>query len=233
MKIYTAGIAPSGGGKAEYYANAIKKHKPFILESFYYADETTEKLLPYFGDFLLDSGAFTFMSSSKTYVVWEDYIERYADFINRNKVEKFFENFKFSLDKFREVYYCISILIHKGGEAMGWVLNKNRPVCPQICELICVDIVNGVFGPDGRLPSVRDVAVMVGVNPNTIVRSYQLLESQEIIYNKRGLGYFVKDGAVARIKDNVKNEFIANELPQFKAKAAMLGITKEELVELL
>lgn len=91
MKIYTAGIAPSGGGKAEYYANAIKKHKPFILESFYYADETTEKLLPFFGDFLLDSGAFTFMSSSKTHVVWEDYIERYADFINRNKVEKFFE----------------------------------------------------------------------------------------------------------------------------------------------
>ena len=77
------------------------------------------------------------------------------------------------------------------------------------------------------------MGTMVGVNPNTIVRSYQLLESQEIIYNKRGLGYFVKDGAVARIKDNVKNEFIANELPQFKAKAQMLGITKDELVELL
>lgn len=91
MKIYTAGIAPCGGGNAEYYKTAIKTHKPFILESFYYADETTEKLLPYFGDFLLDSGAFTFMQSSKTHVVWEDYLERYADFINRNKIEKFFE----------------------------------------------------------------------------------------------------------------------------------------------
>lgn len=79
------------GGKAEYYQRAIKQYRPFILESFYYADETTEKLLPYFGDFLLDSGAFTFMQSSKTHVVWEDYIERYADFINRNNVEKFFE----------------------------------------------------------------------------------------------------------------------------------------------
>ena len=79
------------GGNAEYYKAAIKTHKPFILESFYYADETTEKLLPYFGDFLLDSGAFTFMQSSKTHVVWEDYLERYADFINRNKIEKFFE----------------------------------------------------------------------------------------------------------------------------------------------
>ena len=91
MKIYTAGIAPCGGGKAGYYQDAIKQYKPFILESFYYADETTEKLIPYFGDFLLDSGAFTFMQSKKTHVVWEEYIEKYADFINRNKVEKFFE----------------------------------------------------------------------------------------------------------------------------------------------
>lgn len=91
MKIYTAGIAPCGGGNAEYYRSAIKEHRPFILESFYYADETTEKLLPYFGDFLLDSGAFTFMSNSKRQVNWEEYIEKYADFINRNKIEKFFE----------------------------------------------------------------------------------------------------------------------------------------------
>lgn len=79
------------GGKAEYYDNAIKKHRPYILESFYYADETTEKLIPHFGDFLLDSGAFTFMQSSKNHVEWENYIERYAAFINRNNVDKFFE----------------------------------------------------------------------------------------------------------------------------------------------
>ena len=67
------------------------KHRPYILESFFYADETTEKLLSYFGDFLLDSGAFTFMSSKKNHVKWEEYIERYADFICRNKIEKYFE----------------------------------------------------------------------------------------------------------------------------------------------
>lgn len=85
------------GGQADYYRNAIKKHRPYILESFYYADETTEKLLPYYGDFLLDSGAFTFMGGAsftkneKKSLIWEDYIERYADFINRNRIEKFFE----------------------------------------------------------------------------------------------------------------------------------------------
>lgn len=79
------------GGKAEYYNNAIKQHKPYILESFYYADETTEKLLPFFGDFLLDSGAFTFLQNSKKAVNWEEYIEKYANFINRNSIDKFFE----------------------------------------------------------------------------------------------------------------------------------------------
>lgn len=83
-----------GGGIPD---EALKNYKPYILESFYYADETTEKLLPHFGDFLLDSGAFTFMGgftfsqNEKKAVIWEEYIDRYAAFINRNKIEKFFE----------------------------------------------------------------------------------------------------------------------------------------------
>lgn len=111
--------------------------------------------------------------------------------------------------------------------------NEHKPIYLQNVDLMQEKILQGDWREEERIPSVREMGAMVGVNPNTIVRSYQLLESQEIIYNKRGLGYFVKEGAVARIKDNVKNEFIANELPQFKAKAQMLGITKDELVELL
>ena len=111
--------------------------------------------------------------------------------------------------------------------------SEHKPIYLQNVDLMQEKILREEWREDERIPSVREMGAMVGVNPNTIVRSYQLLESQEIIYNKRGLGYFVKEGAVARIKENVKNEFIANELPQFKAKAQMLGITKEELVELL
>ena len=111
--------------------------------------------------------------------------------------------------------------------------NEHKPIYLQNVDLMQEKILQGDWREEERIPSVREMGAMVGVNPNTIVRSYQLLESQEIIYNKRGLGYFVKDGAVSRIKDNVKNEFLANELPQFKAKAQMLGITKDELVDLL
>ena len=111
--------------------------------------------------------------------------------------------------------------------------NNQKPIYLQNVDLMQEKIVNGEWREEERIPSVREMGAMVGVNPNTIVRSYQLLESQEIIYNKRGMGYYVKDGAVMRVKENIKKEFINNELPQFKAKADMLGISKDELAKLL
>ena len=94
-------------------------------------------------------------------------------------------------------------------------------------------ILCNTWEEEARIPSVRELGATLGVNPNTIVRSYQLLESKDVIYNKRGLGYFVKEGARERIKEMQRREFIEEEVPQFKAKAAILGITKEDLMELL
>lgn len=74
------------------YDPIIREHRPFILESFYYADAETERLIPYYGDFLLDSGAFTFLQgSNRQSIKWEEYIERYSDFIVKNQVNNFFE----------------------------------------------------------------------------------------------------------------------------------------------
>lgn len=84
-----AGVAPWRDGGS--YDPVIREHRPYILESFYYADAVTERLIPYYGDFLLDSGAFTFMQNSLSAVNFDDYVERYADFIIRNNVQKFFE----------------------------------------------------------------------------------------------------------------------------------------------
>lgn len=89
MQLFLAGVAPwrSGGG----YDPIIRTYKPYILESFFYANADTERLLPYFGDFLLDSGAFTFMQGKGGTPNWNDYVERYADFIVRNDIKKYFE----------------------------------------------------------------------------------------------------------------------------------------------
>lgn len=83
------GCGPGGMGGG--YDKTVTEYRPYILESFFYADEDTERLIPHFGDFLLDSGAFTFMQGKGGSPNWDEYIERYADFINRNKVEKYFE----------------------------------------------------------------------------------------------------------------------------------------------
>ena len=76
------------------------------MESFYYADEDTERLLPYFGDFMLDSGAFTFCGTGGfSENRFEEYLERYADFINRNKIQKFFELDVDSITGYEKVLY--------------------------------------------------------------------------------------------------------------------------------
>lgn len=111
--------------------------------------------------------------------------------------------------------------------------SEHKPIYLQNVDLMQEKILRGDWHEEERIPSVREMGTAVGVNPNTIVRSYQLLEADGIIYNKRGLGYYVSNDAVALIKDKLKKEFIANELPQFKAKTKMLGINKEELLKLL
>ena len=91
MDLFIAGL--QGRRKSFAFENATDKKGISILESFYYADEFTEKMIPHFGKFLLDSGAFTMLANkgTATGVNWEEYIDRYADFIVRNKVERFFE----------------------------------------------------------------------------------------------------------------------------------------------
>ena len=84
MRIFLAGTAS--------YRDIVEPEPPkYILESFFYIKDWQIPMIKKAGDFLLDSGAFTFMQSSKKAVAWEEYIERYANFINRNNVKKFFE----------------------------------------------------------------------------------------------------------------------------------------------
>lgn len=89
MELYLAGQAP--WKEDGLYDNAIKDGGVCILDSFYYASDWTERMIPFYGKFLLDSGAFTIFSGKGKDIRWEEYVDRYADFITRNKVENFFE----------------------------------------------------------------------------------------------------------------------------------------------
>ena len=90
MQVYLAGVWPWRNSGV--YDGTVAEYRPYILESFFYADADTERLLPYFGDFMLDSGAFTFMQQAgQRNIDWDDYARRYIDFINRNDVKKYIE----------------------------------------------------------------------------------------------------------------------------------------------
>lgn len=91
---------------------------------------------------------------------------------------------------------------------MSWNIDKNRPICPQIYEYICVMISNGEFGPGEKLLSVRDVAVKAGVNPNTVQKSFEQLENLGVIYSVRGTGWFVGDNTdvAKQTVDRLKKE---------------------------
>ena len=83
---------------------------------------------------------------------------------------------------------------------MGWLLDKNRPICPQICEQVCVKIANGELKPNERLLSVREVALQAGVNPNTVQKSFEQLEHQGLIHSVRGSGWFVGEDIAASVE---------------------------------
>lgn len=110
---------------------------------------------------------------------------------------------------------------------MGWILNKNRPVCPQICELICVDIVNGVFPPDGRLPSVRELAVSIGVNPNTVQKAMETLEGEGLLYSVRCSGWYVQED-ISRARE-VLHRIRCEKTVDYFEMMRTLGMSDEEI----
>ena len=110
--------------------------------------------------------------------------------------------------------------------------NEHKPIYLQTADMMQEKILCDTWAEEARIPSVRELGATLGVNPNTIVRSYQLLESKEIIYNKRGIGYFVAPRAVERIKQLRKELFLTEELPEFFGSISTLEISIEEIEKL-
>jgi GntR family transcriptional regulator len=99
----------------------------------------------------------------------------------------------------------------------------------QIADTITEKVVNGQFPAGGKIPSVRELAAEMGVNPNTVMRTYSELQAMNIIENQRGIGYFVNPEAKNIILKDKKQEFFTRVLPEFLRQAALLGISAEEL----
>lgn len=106
---------------------------------------------------------------------------------------------------------------------------KQKPIYQQIADTLCERVLGGEWQAEERIPSVREVAMQLGVNPNTVMRTYDYLQQAEIIYNKRGMGYFLATDAREKINGLHRKVFLEEELPTFIQKMKLLNLTFDDL----
>ena len=105
---------------------------------------------------------------------------------------------------------------------------RTRPIYLQITDTICEDILLKRWPEKERIPSVREMAVMLEVNPNTVQRAYSYLQEQSIIYNRRGIGYFVAENGYSLTLEFKRNDFIANTIPSLLHAMQLLNISFDD-----
>ena len=108
-----------------------------------------------------------------------------------------------------------------------------KGIYEQIAEHICARIIQNEWHVGERIPSIRELAIEQGVNPNTITKTYQLLLDKGVIINQRGRGYFVCDDASNTIKKDMKRTFIRHDIPKLSKTMTLLDIDTNELNEYL
>lgn len=106
---------------------------------------------------------------------------------------------------------------------------KQKPIYLQIADSLCERIVAGEWAAEERILSVRDVAAELGVNPNTVLRSFDHLQSSEIIFNRRGVGYFLAADASDRVVAMRRQYFLQEEFPFILQQMKLVGLTLKDL----
>lgn len=114
---------------------------------------------------------------------------------------------------------------------MPWNLDSSRPIYLQIIERVQMDIITGRYQPGDKLPSVRDLAQEAAVNPNTMQKALSELERSGLIYSQRTSGRFITEDK--ELIHQMKKELAAAEISAFVAHMKQLGITTEEIRQLL
>jgi len=107
--------------------------------------------------------------------------------------------------------------------------NQNQAIYLQIGDYICEQILLGKWNEGDRILSVRELGVELQVNPNTVLRTFDFLQTNEIIFNKRGVGYFVMENAKTKIIAYRRKQFLELELPILFKNMDLLGMTINDL----
>jgi DNA-binding transcriptional regulator YhcF (GntR family) len=108
---------------------------------------------------------------------------------------------------------------------------NDKPIYIQMADRLMDEILADKYKDDDRIPSVREYAVLLEVNTNTAVKAYDELSRANVIYNKRGLGYFVTPGAKKQVLKERKKEFMKERLPELFRQMRLLDIDIKDVDE--
>jgi DNA-binding transcriptional regulator YhcF (GntR family) len=107
----------------------------------------------------------------------------------------------------------------------------NQSIFVQIADRISDRVLSGEYKAGERIPSIREMAVEMEVNPNTVMRSFERLQTYHVIYNKRGIGYFTSENAEKEIRQMRHNQFIEEILPSVFKEMQLLGVSIEDFTK--
>ena len=105
----------------------------------------------------------------------------------------------------------------------------NQAIYLQIADLMCENILAGSWKPGDRIPSIRELAESIEVNPNTVMRTYGYMEEQGIIHNQRGIGFFLDPAAYESTRELKRRSFVSRDLPQVFRTMDLLRLGLEDL----
>ena len=117
----------------------------------------------------------------------------------------------------------------KGGIDMEF--KDKQAIYLQIADHVCDQILTGKLPAGEKIISIRELAVHLAVNPNTVMRTYEYLQQQGVIFNRRGIGYFVDETAPDKIREIRRQRFFAQDLPEFIKKIQQLGLDFKDVMK--
>lgn len=108
---------------------------------------------------------------------------------------------------------------------------SDKAIYEQIAEYVCEKVLKEEWKPEERIPSVREFGVTLTVNPNTVMRAYEFLERNGVIYSKRGIGFLISPESIKNAREMLKKDFLSL-IPAFIAKMKLLGLSFDDLKKL-
>lgn len=109
----------------------------------------------------------------------------------------------------------------------------DKPIFIQIAEQLEDSIFTGIFPEETKIPSTNEISALLNINPHTVLKGMNMLVDEEVIYKKRGLGMFVKEGAVEKIRQKRQSLFYEQYIAALLEEASKLQMTKKEIIKLI